>query len=129
MKTFILSCGPFGLVVVFLGLLILVLSVRKSMQMFGSRSCQPVELEQGLHAILFWGAISLVLGILGQCSGIYHAMGAISQATEISPQIILKGLGESYTSTIAGLVIFVFASVIWFALFTRYRKIVHQAKS
>jgi len=126
MVYFFRSCGPYGIVVVLLGLVILALSVRKALQLFSSRSYQRFELEQGLHAILFWGVISLILGILGQCSGIYNAVRAISQATEISPKVILTGLGESYTTTLAGLIVFIISSIIWFCLFTRYKKLVNQ---
>jgi hypothetical protein len=72
----------------------------------------------GHHAILFWGAISAVLGILGQCTGLYNAMGAIMKARELSPSIMAQGYRESLGTTLWGLNLLFVSGLVWFILQT-----------
>lgn len=122
MMRFFLSCGIWAWPILVMAIAILVLAVRKSVELYGSAAGGP-GLDRGLHAILFWGAMSAVTGVLGQASGIYNAMRAISRADAVSPPIVAMGIAESFTSTIFGLTVFILAAIIWFVLYTRYRRL------
>jgi biopolymer transport protein ExbB/TolQ len=129
MILFIKQMGPFGFLMIIISIVIAVLSIKKAIDLFGSKDRPAADLERGLHAILFWGMIAAVLGILGQISGIYNALNAISMATEINPRIAYMGFAESFTTTLYGLTTLLISAIIWFALFMRYRKLVAALKA
>jgi biopolymer transport protein ExbB/TolQ len=70
----------------------------------------------GINAILFWGALSAILGLLGQSSGLYNSLNVIAQAQAISPNLVAQGFAESFSTTIIGLTTLVLSAVAWFAL-------------
>ena len=121
---FFLAMGMWRWPLVILAAVILFLTIKKSIDLFVRKELVKADLEKGLNAIPFWGVICAVLGLLGQITGIYKALQAIIRATEISPNVIARGLAESFTTTIAGLVILVASAIIWFVLHSRYRSIV-----
>jgi biopolymer transport protein ExbB/TolQ len=123
MLYFIRSMGLFGILEIILLAVIAILAIKKTIDLFGRTHLEPAALENGLHAILFWGVIALVSGVLGQVSGIYRALNVIINAKEIAPKLVAQGFAESFTSTIFGLWLFLAAAVIWFALFARYKRI------
>ena len=72
--------------------------------------------EHTVNAVLFWGCVAAVVGILGQFHGIYQALKVISMAQAVSPPIIWGGLAVSFSSTLAGLAILLIAALLWAAL-------------
>jgi len=128
MLLFIKQMGPFGFLMIIISIVIAVISIKKAIDLFGGKDRPAADLEKGLHAILFWGIISAVLGILGQISGIYNALNAISRATEINPRIVYMGFAESFTTTLYGLTTLLISAIIWFAFFMKCRKIVAALK-
>ncbi len=123
MLYFIRSMGPFGILEIILLIVIAVLAIKKAVDLFFRARLDAAALKSGLHAILFWGVIAAVLGVLGQVSGIYRALNVIVNAKEIDPKIVAMGFAESFTTTIFGLALLVVAAVIWFALFARYKRL------
>ena len=45
-----------------IAILILVLSIRKAIQLYGKQEVSKPALESGINAIIFWGAISAIVG-------------------------------------------------------------------
>jgi biopolymer transport protein ExbB/TolQ len=115
--------GPYGPLMIVLAAVIVILSIKKTIDLFARRNPTPEQLGGGLNAILFWGAISSVLGLIGQLAGIYRALNVISAAKEIDPRIVAMGFAESLTTTIFGLVVLLGSAIIWFALLARYQKL------
>ena len=124
MLIFIKQMGPFGYLMIIISIVIAALAIKKAADLFSGRERAEADLERGLHAILFWGVIAAVLGILGQVTGIYNALNAIYRATEIDPRIIFMGFAESFTTTLYGLTTLLVSAIVWFILYTRYRRIV-----
>jgi hypothetical protein len=120
---FIQQMGKFGYLLIMLSIVILALAIKKSADLFMRKNPSLYQLEKGLHGILFWGVIAAVLGVLGQISGIYNALHAIVRATEINPRIVYMGFAQSFTTTLYGLTTLVLSAVIWFALYSRYKKL------
>ena len=108
--------GPTGWMMVILALVIAVIAVQKIVQLSRGSAVPGAAWDAGINAILFWGAFAAVLGFLGQCLGIYNAMLAIRQASEISPAVIAEGFFVSFTSTMIGVAILVVSALCWFAL-------------
>lgn len=69
-----------------------------------------------LFAILFWGFTAAVLGFLGQCAGLCNALVAISGADALDPQIISQGFAQSFTTTLWGGGLLLFAGLTWLVL-------------
>ena len=123
MLLFIKQMGPFGFLMIIISVVIAALAIKKAVDLFARKDRAPADLERGLHAILFWGIIAAVLGVLGQISGIYNALNAIVRATEISPRVIYTGFAESFTTTLYGLWVVLLSAIVWFALFMRYKRL------
>jgi biopolymer transport protein ExbB/TolQ len=104
-----------------LAVTVVVLSVRGWVRVSRIDGPDPV-VETGVDAVVFWGAWSVVLGLLGTIVGIYIAAGYIAAAPAINPQIIWGGIRVALTTLVFGLLIFAVAAVAWFVLRSRYRK-------
>ncbi|MBN1827248.1 MAG: MotA/TolQ/ExbB proton channel family protein [Candidatus Eisenbacteria bacterium] len=123
MLRFFLCCGFWGWPLLAMAVAVLILSIKKAVDLFGGAGRSRARLERGLHSILFWGCLSAVTGVLGQISGIYNAVNIIVRAEAISPRVIAMGLAESFTSTLFGLTTLVFAALFWFVLYSRFRRL------
>jgi biopolymer transport protein ExbB/TolQ len=120
----ILAGGPLMNLLIVLTLVILALSIKKSIDLFLRSDQERERLERGLSAILFWGCVCAVVGFLGQFSGLYLSLQVIRHAGVISPQRLAEGLAVSLITPLTGLVILVVSAVIWFGLRARYLKLV-----
>jgi biopolymer transport protein ExbB/TolQ len=109
----------FPLAVLFV--VVIILSIKKSIDLRSARDAGGSRLQKGPHAILFWGSISALIGFLGQASGLRNGFIAISRAQEISPRIVAQGFAESLTTTIFGLVVLIISAIVWFVLQGKYR--------
>jgi hypothetical protein len=116
MTSFFAEMGFYVWPLVLIALAIAGLSVRAWIQL---RDASPETLgpiAHSVNAVLFWGCVAALVGVLGQFHGIYQALKFISAAPAISPPIIWGGLAVSFTSTLAGLSILLVAALLWSAL-------------
>lgn len=74
------------------------------------------DADSSIQAILFWGAMSLVLGMLGTALGWISATRAIAQAGGVAPGLIWGGVGITLYSLTFGMMIFTIAALCWFVL-------------
>jgi hypothetical protein len=74
------------------------------------------DTTRSLQSILFWGVISMLLGLLGTVTGIVVASQAIALAGEVDPRLVWGGFSVTLISFVFGLVIFLFAALLWFPL-------------
>ena len=125
MLQFIKEGGPFMILILIVSAGLLVLIIKSIYDLYFKNEEITNTYESKVNAILFWGCISALLGFLGQITGIYLALNIISQAPDISPQIVLMGLKVSFNSTLLGLWVLFFSSIIWFVLKGKYRRIVN----
>ncbi len=123
MSYFIASMGKWAIPQIIISAVILVLSIKKVIDLYFRKDLAKEDMVKGLHAILFWGGITAVIGFLGQVSGMYNAMLAISSASALSPAVIAAGFGQSLTTTIYGLVTLIISGIIWFVLLGRYNRL------
>jgi uncharacterized membrane-anchored protein len=82
---------------------------------------------RSLQSILFWGAISVLLGLLGTVTGMVVASQAISLAGEVDPRLAGGGFSVTLISFVFGLVIFLFAVLLWFPLHHWHSRAVSRA--
>ena len=123
MVNFFFSGGSMMWLFLIIALLILYLSVKKAIQLFGKNKLPGPVLENGINAIIFWGSISVILGFFAHYLGVYYAMQAIYRANDISPAIVAYGYSLSLVTILTGLVLFIVSAIIWFVFRWRYRKL------
>ncbi len=104
--------GPYMHLISLLGILVLVVAVWKIFEVF-SKGKVNFKL---LGLILMAGSMAAVLGMLSQIIGIVEALEAIRAATDISPQIVMRGAIVSFYAPIWGFIVFVFSLPIYFGL-------------
>jgi biopolymer transport protein ExbB/TolQ len=114
MIDFFVSGGQMMWLFLIIALLIIFLSIKKAIQLFGKNELPTAVLESGTNAIIFWGSISAILGFFAHYLGLYYAMQAIYKADDISPAIVAFGYSLSLITILTGLVLFVISAIIWF---------------
>jgi biopolymer transport protein ExbB/TolQ len=124
MLQFIAESGPFMILMLIVLIGLIILMVKKTIDIFISKKEVSSKDESSINAILFWGCISALIGVLGQLSGLYLTINAIAMAKDISPQVILIGLKISFNTTIFGLWVLLVSSIVWFFLKARFKQLV-----
>jgi len=109
-------------------IIILVLSLKKIIDLFFKSDFSHAKMESGINSILFWGGMSVLIGFLGHFHGLFLAMEAISRASDISPAIVAAGYGVSLITVLFGLLILLFSSIIWFVLRWRFKQLVSKSE-
>jgi biopolymer transport protein ExbB/TolQ len=74
------------------------------------------EVEARLQAILFWGIMALVLGLLATLGGISQIAAAITLAGGVEPVLVWGGIGVALVTLLFGMLILIAAAIAWFAL-------------
>lgn len=97
-------------------LIILCLAIVAGTKLLRGKQTDTEQQRSLLSYIKSVGTFALVTGILGQLTGLYEASGLIGSSEQISPAILAYGFRVSSISTLYGLLIFLFAYLIWFAL-------------
>ena len=108
--------GAFMWPLLFILIGIIILSIKKAIDIFTGKNLDRVHSSSGLNTILFWGLISIVIGFLAHFQGIYMAMVSISHADDISPTIVAAGMAVSLITIIFGLLIFLLSGIVWIFL-------------
>ncbi len=91
------------------------IAVRTALRLRGDSSRRDAA-EWGLQAILFWGVMGLTLGVLGTVVGLVIMAEAVGMAGAVEGPLIWGGVSVSLVSLLFGLLIFLFAALIWFVL-------------
>jgi hypothetical protein len=121
MFEFLQGCGVFVWPLLLLAALLVIQTLRVVQRLGTGRADRPAA---GLiNTVLFWGAVAAVLGVLGQCTGIYHAMQAIRSAKEVSPTVMAAGFAQSFTTTLFGFALLLVAGLAWLLLRTWYGRL------
>jgi len=69
--------------------------------------------RKSIDAVLFWGGVAAVLGLLGQWMGIHKMTAVIAERGIVSPQMVVYGISESLLTPLAGMVVLVGAALLW----------------
>ncbi len=123
MSTLFIQGGIYMWPLLLFAIIIVVLSIKKIVDLFFKKDLNQLQLESGVNSILFWGGMSLLLGFLGHYNGMYLAMQEISRASDISPAIVAMGYGVSLITVMFGLLNLLIAAIVWFVLRWRLKKL------
>lgn len=113
MPSLIRFSGPYGYFLGFLFVVVLFLAVRATRAILRGSAATPGAGKEQRSALLFWGGVAAILGLLGQFDGSYRALSQILQASEISPDVVAEGFVISFVPTLFGLGILGFAVAAW----------------
>jgi hypothetical protein len=122
MKIFI-EGGPMMLPLVVVALVLLGLTIRTVVELIAGRAANTAVLENGLDGLLFWGAVALVSGVMGQTIGTYKGFSAMAAHGLSSYRALWTGFAEGLIPSIAGFTLLAVAGLLWFALRWWYRGI------
>ncbi len=122
------QAGPTAFPLVLLLFVVIGLGIYRFLQVVQTGAAKAPALQAGINTILFWGCYSAVLGLFGQFSGITKALRAVAEMGVVDPRLVYLGLYESFLSTLMGLIIFLFASLIWIVLRTFYMRLPEAAE-
>jgi hypothetical protein len=115
--------GPMMLPLAVVALVLLGLTIRTMVELIARRAADTAVLENGLDGLLFWGAVAIVIGVLGQVSGTYKSFAYMADHGLRSFAALWTGLAEGLISTIAGFTLLAVAGALWFVLRWWYRGI------
>lgn len=69
--------------------------------------------RKSIDAVLFWGGVAAVLGLLGQWLGIHKLTRVLHEQGVVSPSMVAYGISESLLTPLAGMVVLVGAVFLW----------------
>ena len=110
-------------ILLLIGITIIVLSIKNTIQLFRKDSSKISEMKNGINNIIFWGVMSLILGFFAHFHGIYVAMILIRRTNDISPAILASGYQVTLIPILSSLFIFLISALIWLTLRWRYNKL------
>ena len=112
--------GMFMTPLTVLGIAILLLMIKKGIDLFGAASTHTASRNRvQVNLILQLGILTFFLGILSQALGLMSAFQAIEAMGGVSPAMLVGGLRVSMIAPIYGLMIMIVAFVGWTILKNR----------
>ena len=97
------------------------LSLWSANRLLGQEASPDLRTKAWIDAILFWGGFAMISGLLGTFVGLTLIARAIEVAGDVSTPIIWGGIKVAMLSSLFGLLLLAFSSLIWFALQLRWR--------
>ena len=128
MLTLFMQGGMYMWPLLLFAIIIIIISIKKIIDLFFNPNLSHAKLESGINSILFWGGMSILIGYLGHFHGLYFAMQAISRANDISPAVVAMGYGVSLITVLFGLLILLFSSLIWFVFRWRLKQLISKSE-
>lgn len=111
-QKFFFFMGPWKWIMIFVALIVLILIAIKIYDLLLKRNGNT----RYLNAILFWGGVTALLGIISQLSGFWMVLNEIMKAPDISPPLLLTGYLSSFVTPLFGLVVFLVSAICWWVL-------------
>ena len=110
LSQFFMWMGPYKWIMILMSCLVLVLVIKKIVELLIPGISHKRKVK-GINAILFWGFMSLALGIFSQTVSLWRALNEIVAAADISPVIVIMGFYGSFCSTLFGIITLIFAAL------------------
>lgn len=108
-----------GFIVLLLVVLIPGLGILHFVRLFVFKSKTITKTK--IDLVRYLGIFALVYGFLFQIIGMVGALEAVINAADISPQLILQGLAESFKVPMIGMILFLISLVFWYANKTKWK--------
>ena len=115
MARFLMEAGPLIWPVILLLLVIVGLVIKNTVALIGKKG-EPANLRHSIDAVLFWGSVAAVIGLLGQWLGVMKIITMLVEHGVVSPNMVVLGLSESLLTPVAGMFVLVISAFLWFFL-------------
>ena len=125
-KLFFMGGPIFMGILTLLLLVILAVSILYIIKLTKGKSIPQGNFSHQLSYLKSIGLFSMIVGILGQLTGLVMAFSAVEQVGDISPALMFGGLKVSMISTLYGISIYLFSIIIWFVLDLYHQKLMKQ---
>ncbi len=106
--------------ILLLAVVIVALILANAVRLFVKRKADA-RTQSSINAILFWGAVAVAVGLLGQWSGLLRNFTIMAELGLSSPNAFIKGFLQMLIPAIAGFTVFIVAAPCWFVLHGRCR--------
>jgi hypothetical protein len=83
-----------------------------SIQLYGFK--KKTIKKTNIDAMLVLGVIVVVLGILNQIAGMIEALEAIIQVDDVSPQLVMGGIIESFKVPVFCAFVLIISFILWY---------------
>jgi ABC-type polysaccharide/polyol phosphate export permease len=83
-----------------------------SIQLYGFK--KKIIKKTNIDVMLVLGVIVFVLGILNQIAGMIEALESMIQATNVSPQIVMGGIIESFKVPVLCSFVLIISLILWY---------------
>ncbi|MDA3890481.1 MAG: hypothetical protein PF517_02325 [Salinivirgaceae bacterium] len=104
--------NPLGLIILVLILSIFGYGLYLLFRLYISKSKNVKKTH--IDLMLVFGVIAIVYGFLFQIIGMVQALEAVIEAADISPQLVMEGLKDSFIVPIIGMILFIFSVIFWY---------------
>jgi hypothetical protein len=126
---FLMTFGIMLFPMTLLTVVVLIQTAVAAGRLLAGRTDQKVR--SGIDAILFWGAVTALLGFLGQWAGL-HKMTQIliheAPRVGVNPQAVGVAFAESLRTAIFGVGVLLYAAVAWFVLHTLWQHLAERQR-
>ena len=100
------------------------LALWSAIKLFRPRATPDLHTKAWLDAILFWGGVATISGLLGTLVGFTIATQSVEAAGEVNVTLMWGGIKVSMLGSLFGVLILAFAALLWFVLQLRWRLLV-----
>jgi len=97
------------------------LALWSAIRLFRPGASPDRQTKAWLDAILFWGGFAVICGVLGTLIGVIIAAQAIEMVGDVSTPLVWGGIKVALLTSVFGILILGFASLLWFVLQLRWR--------
>ena len=127
MKEFLMYIGPLGqLNVIILGFII-VFGLKNAYLLYIRKSHERLtKLGRSINTMLFWGAITVILGFLGTFIGLQVAIESLMDAGA-DVKVFLVGILILLKLPIFSLTSFTVISIVWYLFTSQHRKLLERS--
>ena len=124
-QQFFMFMGPWKWPLILIALIVLILIGIKIYDLLIKKNAS----KQYLNAILFWGFIAALLGIVGQLSATWAILVELMDAADISAPMVWTGYLSTYTPVLFGFIILLAAAICWWGLRNVYYSLIDKTSS
>lgn len=100
---------------------VVALGLWSSIRLFRPGARGDVRTKAWLDSVLFWGGFGLISGVLGTLLGMILAAQSIEAAGSVSTSLVWGGVRVAMLSSAFGMLILIFAGLLWYVLQLRWR--------
>ena len=93
-------------------LCVIIYGLYLSIQLYGIK--KKTFKQTNIDALLVLGVIVFVLGILNQIAGMIEALESMIQAADVSPQIVMGGIIESFKVPVFCSFVLIISLILWY---------------